>query len=142
MRRLNGWHRLWIVLSAGWTISILVYQSATYPSPMLYSRQADKAPFESFADSAYVANRAELARFQSQPAQLTVARQEWWIIAGVTSGVPILLVGVLFLTVAWVRRGFTGPDPDDVSPTLDELVAPLWRKAIDDFKARSEAGDE
>jgi hypothetical protein len=107
---LNGWWRLWIVVSLLWASGVLLKNLDTYPTPAYYERQAHQAIFAlpGGADSAARATFMELAATQSRPEQISVYRNYWWLEHGMVALIGPFLLGIAFLLVAWIRGGFSG----------------------------------
>lgn len=104
--RLTGWWRLWIVLSALWALGAFLVAIKDYPTPAYYEAATTSVIMSTGADSAERASLHELARLQSEPAQLDAYRNAWWLQNGLIAAVPPILLGIAFLLVAWIRGGF------------------------------------
>lgn len=105
--RLNGWWRLWIVLSLlymGWA---LLFWLEPYPSPERFLANAEAFAIKVPGDSAFRASMLALAATQSAPDQLQQYRKGWWITASYVLLAWPAIVGIAFLLAAWIRGGFT-----------------------------------
>jgi len=104
--RIGGWLRLWIVLSLLAAAGVFIHALPEYPTPWLYEQRAWKTIQLPGADSAMIASAFEVARAQGRPEQIEAYRRVWWLQTSTFAAMPALLLGVVFLLGAWVRRGF------------------------------------
>ena len=107
--RIGGWLRLWIALSLLAAVAVFVHAAPEYPTPWLYERLAWNTVQSATADSSMIANAFAIARAQGQPEQIEAYRRVWWLENSVLAVLPAILLGILLLLAAWVRRGFVKP---------------------------------
>jgi hypothetical protein len=118
--RLGGWLRLWIVLSILAAIGVFLHAAPEYPSPWLYERLAWNTVQSPTADSSMIANAFAVARAQGQPEQIEAYRRVWWFENSILATLPGILLGLLLLLGAWVRRGFQ--QARTVAPTAGDAL--------------------
>jgi hypothetical protein len=105
--RLNGWWRLWIVLSVLYVAWAYFAALPPYPSRDLYFTQAEIANRYGPPDSALRASLIRLAESQSAPEQLRAYRWGWYKTSALVVLFWPVIGGLALLTAAWVRRGFS-----------------------------------